>query len=54
LLVVLPENDDNIFLSARNLQRASVTTVSELNTYKVLDATHLVVLESSVSALNNF
>jgi large subunit ribosomal protein L4 len=54
LLVVLPENNDNIFLSARNLQKASVTTVSELNTYKVLNAGHLVVLESSVSVLNNF
>ena len=54
LLVVLPENNDNIFLSARNVQKAKVTTVSELNTYKVLDAAHLVVLESSVSALNNF
>ena len=54
LLVVLPENNENILLSARNLQRTNVTTVSELNTYKVLDATHLVVLESSVSALNNF
>jgi large subunit ribosomal protein L4 len=54
LLVVLPENNENIFLSARNLQRMNVTTVSELNTYKVLDAAHLVVLESTVSALNNF
>jgi large subunit ribosomal protein L4 len=54
LLVVLPENNDTIFLSARNVQKTSVTTVSELNTYKVLDAAHLVVLESSVSALNNF
>jgi large subunit ribosomal protein L4 len=54
LLVVLPENNDNIFLSARNIQKTKVTTVSELNTYKVLDAAHLVVLESSVSTLNNF
>jgi large subunit ribosomal protein L4 len=54
ILVVLPENNDNIFLSARNVQKANVTTVSELNTYKVLEAAHLVVLESSVSALNNF
>jgi large subunit ribosomal protein L4 len=54
MLVILPENNDNIFLSARNVQKANVTTVSELNTYKVLDAAHLVVLESSVSALNNF
>jgi large subunit ribosomal protein L4 len=54
LLVVLPENNNNIFLSARNLQKTSVITVSELNTYKVLDAAHLVVLESSVTAMNNF
>jgi large subunit ribosomal protein L4 len=54
LLVVLPENNNNIFLSARNLPKASVTTVSELNTYKVLDAAHLVLLESSVGAMNNF
>ena len=54
MLVILPENNDNIFLSARNVQKANVTTVSELNTYKVLDAAHLVLLESSVSALNNF
>jgi len=54
LLVVLPETNANIFLSARNLQKASVTTVSGLNTYKVLDAAHLVLLESSVTAMNNF
>lgn len=54
LLVILPENNNAIYLSARNLQKTSVTTVSELNTYKLLDAAHLVVLESSVSALNNF
>lgn len=54
LLVVLPENNDAIYLSARNLQRAKITTVSELNTYKVLEAGHLVILESSVTALNNF
>jgi large subunit ribosomal protein L4 len=53
-LVVLPENNDAIYLSSRNLQRANVTTVSELNTYKVLDAAHLVLLESSVNAINNF
>ena len=54
LLVVLPESNDTIFLSARNIQKASVVTVSELNTYKVLDAAHLVLLESSVIAINNF
>ncbi|MDR0769084.1 MAG: 50S ribosomal protein L4 [Dysgonamonadaceae bacterium] len=54
LLFVLPENNANIYLSARNLQKTSVTTVSGLNTYKVLDAAHLVILESSINAMNNF
>jgi large subunit ribosomal protein L4 len=54
LLVVLPENNNNIFLSVRNLQKANVTTVAELNTYKVLNAAHLVLLESTVAAINNF
>ncbi|MDR1632238.1 MAG: 50S ribosomal protein L4 [Dysgonamonadaceae bacterium] len=54
LLVVLPENDANIYLSARNLRKTNVITVSDLNTYKVLDAAHLVILESSINAMNNF
>ena len=53
-LLVLPENNKNIYLSARNLQRSGVITVSELNTYKVLDAAKLVILESSLTAINNF
>ena len=54
LLLVLAENNKNIYLSARNLQKTNVTTVSELNTYKVLDAVQLLVTESSLAAINNF
>lgn len=54
LLLVLPENNKNIYLSARNIQNAKVVTVSELNTYKVLDANQLILMESSLSAINNF
>ena len=53
-LMILPENNKNIYLSARNLQRSGVITVAELNTYKVLDAAKLVILESSITAINNF
>jgi large subunit ribosomal protein L4 len=53
-LVVLPENNQTIYLSARNVQKAKVTTVSELNTYNVLDAARLILMESSVDAINNF
>ena len=54
LLLILPKNNDAVYLSARNVQKTNVTTVSELNTYKVLDASHLILFESSVDALNNF
>jgi len=54
LLMILPENNDIMYLSARNLQKAKVSTISELNTYKLLDASHLLIFESSIDALNKF
>ena len=50
-LVVLPQHDHNIYLSARNLQRNKVVTAGQLNTYDVLNAQHLVLVEGSVPAL---
>ena len=40
-------------LSARNLKRANVQTVSGLNTYRVLDAGVLVLTENALSAIDN-
>ncbi|MDR2763518.1 MAG: 50S ribosomal protein L4 [Tannerella sp.] len=51
LLLVLPENNKTVYLSARNLQKASVATASDLNTYRVLDAASLVLTESSVGII---
>jgi large subunit ribosomal protein L4 len=53
-LFVMPEVNENIFLSARNLPKAKVITLSEVNTYKVLDAKCMVVTESALAAINNF
>jgi large subunit ribosomal protein L4 len=50
-LFVLPEENKNIYLSSRNLQTVSVITASELNTYQILNAKKVVVLESSVSKI---
>lgn len=50
LLMVLPEKNNFVYLSARNLQKAKVVTVSDINTYSVLDAANLVLTESSVAA----
>ncbi|MDR3141230.1 MAG: 50S ribosomal protein L4 [Tannerellaceae bacterium] len=51
LLLVLPENNKTIYLSARNLKKASVIAASELNTYRVLDAANLVITESSIAVI---
>ena len=53
VLVVLPEQNRNLYLSARNIQRNKVTTAAELNTYDVLNAQTLVLAEGSVSVLEN-
>jgi large subunit ribosomal protein L4 len=53
-LFVLPEENKNIYLSSRNLQEVSVTTASELNTYQILNAKKVVVLESSVNKIGEF
>lgn len=50
-LFVLPEENKNIYLSSRNLQAVYVITASELNTYQILNAKKVVVLESSVSKI---
>ena len=51
ILFVLPENNNTVFLSARNLKAAKVITVSEMNTYKVLDAANLLLTENSLSII---
>ena len=53
VLVVLPEANKNVFLSARNIERANVAIASALNTYSVSNAQTLVVTESSLKAIDN-
>ena len=50
-LLVLDENNKNVYLSSRNLSNASVTTVDELNTYDILHADNLIIVEGAVSKL---
>ena len=45
VLVVLPENNDNILLSSRNLDWAKVITVDEINTYAIMNANTLVLVD---------
>ncbi len=50
-LFVLPVENNNIYLSSRNLQDVSVVIASELNTYQILNAKTIVLLEGSVQKL---
>jgi len=50
-LMVCPETNTNVVLSARNLSRTRVTRVSDLNTYDILYAKNLVILESSLGEI---
>jgi 50S ribosomal protein L4, bacterial/organelle len=45
VLLVLPENSNNIYLSSRNLPEVKVITVNELNTYAIMNANSMVLVD---------
>ena len=45
VLFVLPENSDNIFLSSRTLPEVKVITVDEINTYTIMNANSMVLVD---------
>ena len=53
LLLLMPSANKNVYLSARNLQRAEVLEADKLNTYKVLNADVLLITEQSLQAIDN-
>jgi len=50
-LLVLPEQNNNIYLSSRNIQKAKVIIASDLNTYDVLNAGKLIITANSLKTL---
>ncbi len=50
-LLVLSEPNKNIYLSSRNLADSKVITVSELNTYDIMNAAVVIFVESSLDVL---
>ncbi len=52
-LVVIPELNENLYLSSRNLQRSKVVVASDLNTYDILNAGSIVLFENSVKSIEN-
>ena len=52
VLFVLPENSTNIYLSSRNLPEVNVITVNELNTYAIMNANSMVIMDGVQDVLS--
>jgi large subunit ribosomal protein L4 len=50
-LIVLKESNKNVYLSARNLKTVKTITASQLNTYDLMNASSLLILESAISEI---
>ena len=50
-VLVLADSNKNIFLSSRNLKKVKVVLASELNTYDVMNANKLILMESSINVI---
>ena len=53
MLLVLASENNNVYLSARNIEQANVLTASDVNTYAILNNKVVVLTESSVARLND-
>ena len=53
LLLVLPNQNKSVYLSARILSKVKIVTASDINTYGIMDCATLVLAESSVAAIDN-
>jgi len=52
-LFILGGVNKNVYLSARNLERTNVVTNSEISTYSIMNAQHIVFLESSLEKIES-
>ncbi len=50
-VLVVPSKDDNIVLSARNLQNTRVVVASDLNTYDIMNANGLLIMKEAIAPL---
>ena len=54
ILLVLAESNKNILLSSRNLKKTKVVLASELNTYDIMNANKMMLVESSIKEIEKF
>jgi len=53
VLIVLPEDNKNVYLSSRNVQGANVVTADSLNTYEIVNANKVIIVEGAVEKIEN-
>lgn len=53
IVLVLPGQNKNVYLSARNLEGVKVVSASDINTYTILNCNCLILAESSVAVIDN-
>ena len=51
-LIVLPEYNDNLYLSTRNVPNVASTLLADINTYEIMNADALVITENTVNIFN--
>jgi large subunit ribosomal protein L4 len=52
-LFVIPDYNDNLYLSSRNIPNAAATLLSDINTYDIINADVLVMTEGAVAIFND-
>lgn len=53
VLMIVPEYNNNIYKSSRNLPKAKVVAAKDVNTYEILHASKVILLENSVQVIED-
>ena len=53
LLLVLPSQNKNVYLSARNVPNAEIITAKDVNTYALMNSNAILVTEGRLEVINN-
>ena len=51
VLMILAQNDDNIYLASRNIQKTKIVDAASINTYDILNANNIIIAESSLKEI---
>jgi large subunit ribosomal protein L4 len=49
--MVLAQNDKNVYLASRNIQKTKIVDAASINTYDILNANNVIIAESSLKEI---